>query len=195
MHSNINEIKLATSNRHKLAELKASFGEELEVKLSLVPEFDCEETGSSFLANATQKAQRASKITSSWCLADDSGLSVIAMNSAPGIYSARFFEGGKGIDQILLSLAKRSDRQAYYTCALVLTDSDAQVHWYTEKIWNGEIASMPRGSQGFGYDPIFIPHGYQQTVAELNPSLKNKISHRAQAIQALKEFLQVGDRK
>lgn len=185
----LSEITLATTNKGKLAEFENAFAE-MEIALQLIKgEFNCPETGQTFLENAVQKAQLAAKLTSSFCLADDSGLAVEALNGDPGIYSARFFDNGNGMNKIITRLQNSNNRKAYFVCALVLVNPWGEVIWQTEEKWFGQIAHEICGNKGFGYDPIFIPTGYQITVGEMEPALKEKISHRGQAIEKLKQFL------
>ncbi len=187
----LSQITIATTNKGKLAEFEHAFAG-LNIGLQLVQgEFHCPETGKTFLENALQKAELAAKLTNSYCLADDSGLSVDALNGEPGIYSARFFEGGIGMKKILESLSNSTNRKAHFVCALVLIDPQGKVIWQTEEKWFGQISAEIKGNKGFGYDPIFVPDGFEITVGEMEASLKEKISHRGQAVEKLKQFLKI----
>ncbi|KAA2285326.1 RdgB/HAM1 family non-canonical purine NTP pyrophosphatase [Arenimonas fontis] len=191
-------LVLATSNTGKLAELQpllAEAGFALVAQGELgVP--DAEETGLSFVENALLKARQACEATGLPALADDSGLVVPALGGAPGLYSARY-AGGHGdhaanIARLLAELAGRSgaDRRAHFYCVLVLLRHarDPQP-LIAEGTWDGRILEAPRGTGGFGYDPVFLPDGHERSAAELAPELKNRISHRGQAIARLRERL------
>ena len=187
----ISEITLATTNKGKVSEFERAF-ENFKIKFKAISAdiFNCPETASTFLGNALLKAQMAANITQNYALADDSGLCVKALGEEPGIYSARYFEKGQGLQKILSSLQGSSNRQAYFICALVLVNPQGQVIWQTEQKWNGLISQQIKGDKGFGYDPIFIPEGLNCTVGELEPAIKEEISHRGKAINELKSFLQ-----
>ncbi|MDJ0625139.1 MAG: RdgB/HAM1 family non-canonical purine NTP pyrophosphatase [Candidatus Caenarcaniphilales bacterium] len=182
------EIILATTNKGKKSEFESLCeGTGILIK-NIEQPFECEETGDSFIENATQKAKLAAKITRSYCIADDSGLCVESMNGEPGIYSARFFNNGAGMIKIIEALRNCVNRNAFFVCALVLASSEGRVLWQTEKKWEGTISQKPLGNNGFGYDPIFIPNGYSQTAGELDENVKKEISHRAKSILSFKEF-------
>jgi XTP/dITP diphosphohydrolase len=187
----ISQITLATTNQGKIAEFEHAFSEENISFKGLPSGFNCPETANSFLGNAFLKAQMCSKQATNYALADDSGLCITALNEEPGIYSARYFQEGEGLKKILQRLTSCSNRQAYFVCALVLTSPEGQIIWQTEQKWYGKIAQAPAGKGGFGYDPIFIPDGSAGlTVAEMEPAHKEQQSHRGQAINELKKFLQ-----
>jgi XTP/dITP diphosphohydrolase len=183
------EIILATTNKGKLAEFQAAFLDSPFNLKCIDGLFNCPEDKNTFLGNATQKAQMASEITKAYCLADDSGLCVEALNHEPGIFSARYFGKGEGMQKILDRLNGLDNRKAYFVCALVLTDETGKVLWQTEQKWHGQIAYKAEGDNGFGYDPIFIPEGYNVSVAQLEANLKEKISHRGLAIREFKNWL------
>ncbi|GGI88155.1 RdgB/HAM1 family non-canonical purine NTP pyrophosphatase [Legionella impletisoli] len=186
------EIILATNNSGKIKELEA-----LLAPIQCIPQHslgisEAEETGLSFIENAILKARHASRQTGKPSLADDSGLVVPALNGEPGIYSARF-AGPNASDednvQMLLNKLKHVpeyERQAYFYCAMVLVEhaDDPTPIVATGKL-EGVILDEPKGSSGFGYDPIFFLPSYGATVAELSKDIKNQISHRAQALNAL----------
>jgi XTP/dITP diphosphohydrolase len=187
-------LVLASSNRGKLDELRELLipsGYEL-VAQSDVGVDDAEETGSTFVENALLKARHAARITGLPALADDSGLLVDALHGAPGLRSARFAgEHGNTAANNGLLLERLRDvaadrRSAHFYCVLVLLrNADDPQPVIAEGIWHGRILPAPRGSHGFGYDPLFLPDGLTMSAAELAPALKNHISHRGQALAAL----------
>ncbi|MDO4642984.1 MAG: RdgB/HAM1 family non-canonical purine NTP pyrophosphatase [Cardiobacteriaceae bacterium] len=183
-------IILASNNSKKIAELTAILA---AAQIEVLPQaqFDIAEvaeTGMTFVENALIKARHAALISGLPAIADDSGLCVPALAGAPGIYSARYSgEGDEGNNRKLLAaLATQTDRRAYYVCVIVyLRHAEDPLPLIAQGLWHGEIMDSPRGHGGFGYDPLFLPHGYQQTAAELDASEKNRISHRALALADL----------
>lgn len=149
-----------------------------------------EETGDSFIANAELKALAAARASGMVALADDSGLSVDALDGAPGIYSARWGGPAKDFDLAMakvhqaLDEKKAQERRAFFACALSLAWPDGHVESFEGRV-QGAIVWPPRGKQGFGYDPIFQATGYDVTFAEMDPAEKHKISHRADAFARL----------
>ena len=189
------KIVFATNNQHKLSEIRQILGDRVEV-LSLKDincDVDIPETGTTLEANALQKAQYIYDHYQMNVFADDTGLEVEALGGAPGVYSARY-AGGEGHDseanmaKLLQELGKNNNRRARFRTVIALI-IQGQVHEF-EGIVNGEIIRERRGGEGFGYDPIFQPEGYDKTFAELGVEVKNQISHRARATQKLAEFLQ-----
>ena len=185
------KIVFASNNAHKLDEIVAILGKEYEV-LSLHAigcEADIPETADSFAGNALQKAQYIKEHYGYDCFADDSGLEVDILNGAPGIYSARYSGGGseQNIDKLLNNLTGKSERGAQFRTVIALLIGD-ETHLF-EGIVRGTIINQRRGEGGFGYDPIFVPEGYEQTFAELGSEVKNRISHRAKAVEQLVEYL------
>jgi XTP/dITP diphosphohydrolase len=185
------KLLVATQNKHKKQEIEAMLSKSFEV-VSLADLNDDEsvdETGDSFFENALLKAKHYAKKHQMMTLADDSGLSIDHLNGAPGIYSARY-SGGSDLDNLNLVLQQMKhvqNRDAHFICVLVLYDPKTNVyHTYQGKVY-GWITEAPKGNHGFGYDPIFYVPEYQQTMAEMSPKQKNQISHRAIALQALKE--------
>lgn len=190
----MSDVVLASSNKGKLKEFQQIFA---QYKLNVVPQsqFDVEdaiEDGLSFVENAIIKARHASKATGLPALADDSGLAVDVLHGHPGIYSARF-SGEHGNDKAnnekLLQLLENTDdkdRTACFHCVLVFVK-----HWQDpvpvicHGVWEGSILTKPLGEQGFGYDPIFFANDQKCGSAELAPELKNKVSHRGQAVAQL----------
>lgn len=191
-------LVLASSNRGKLAELRdllAPSGFELIAQSDLGVD-DAEETGATFIENALLKARHAARATGLPALADDSGLLVDALDGEPGLRSARY-AGSHGDAQAnnALLLERLRDipdaqRSARFYCVLVmLSSADDPQPLIAEGIWNGRILSAPRGACGFGYDPLFLDPGQSMSAAELDPALKNRISHRGQALAALRARL------
>jgi XTP/dITP diphosphohydrolase len=172
---------VCSGNPHKLAEFQELFrGWDLEL-LSDV-EFPLED-GETYLDNARTKARfgRAVGPGDRWMLADDSGIEVAALGGAPGVRSARYgAEGGEAIERLLRELEGIEDRRARYVCELVLIGPDGDER-RGSGVLKGRIASEPRGSEGFGYDPVFIPAAEEATVAELGNDWKAENSHRARA--------------
>jgi len=147
-----------------------------------------EETEASFAGNAELKARAAASASGLPALADDSGLCVAALAGAPGIYSARWAGPDKdfavAIERIRRELGKNPDRRAHFVCALALASPDGDLV-AVEGTVHGSLTFPPRGSRGFGYDPIFVPDGYDATFGEMGPELKHLISHRARAFAKL----------
>ncbi len=197
---NTSKVVLASNNQGKLKEFSAILS---SVGMNMVPQgelgvSEAEEPYATFVENALTKARHASAATGLPALADDSGLCVDALGGAPGVYSARYAamnNGGEKSDSannlLLVSrLAGIADRRASYIAVLVYVRSvDDPRPIIAEGIWKGEIVDAPRGAHGFGYDPHFHLPELGQTVAELEPSVKNSISHRAQALKKLLQAL------
>jgi XTP/dITP diphosphohydrolase len=192
------QLIVATRNAHKTREIEQIFGSGLTVRdLTAHPEIsEITESGTSFEENAKLKAIAVSTKLPGLVIADDSGLEVDALGGAPGIQSARY-AGVNANDKEkiakLLSLvanieAKSDQRRARFRCVLAVA-RDGQVLATFEGVVEGKIAERPRGSHGFGYDPIFIPNGFEETFAELPEEEKNNISHRAKAIRKLQAEL------
>ena len=186
---------LASKNAHKLVELRRILEQVgLDIDLVGISEFpdlpDVDETGTSFAANALLKARAISAFTGLPAIADDSGICVDALNGMPGIYSARW-AGTHGDDEANLNLliaqldhvpAKRRGAAFHCAAAIVTPEGDERV---VEGTLDGVLITERRGSNGFGYDPIFMPLGYQVTTAEMSDAHKDAISHRGRALQAL----------
>ena len=190
------DIVLATHNAHKLEEVQAILAP-LGFRVIGADEAglqETDETGTTFAENALLKARSAYRQLKMPVLADDSGLSILAMNGAPGIYSARFASEHGGypavFEEVWKQIGSNPDRSAYFTCCLALVEGDtpADEHLFTGKM-TGKIAHEAKGTHLFGYDPIFVPDGYTNTCGELDPVIKNKISHRARALEQLVAFL------
>jgi XTP/dITP diphosphohydrolase len=179
-------LVVATSNPGKLQEMQAYLtGMNFELKLK-PQELEIAETGATFLENAGLKAAQVAQALGEWAVADDSGLMVDALNGAPGLYSARYAATEQArIDRLLTELGDRADRQAQFVCAIAVADPTGTIALQTEGICHGEILLAPRGSGGFGYDPIFYVPEQQMTFAEMPPEVKHIVSHRGRAFQAL----------
>lgn len=186
------KLVLASQNPGKLKELKILLGH-LPIELALAPEdFDPEETGDTYLANAEIKAREAARMTGELSVSDDSGIEVEALDWGPGVRSARYCEGSD-LDRrrkMLLEMENVPDekRNARYVCALVLADKD-KVIYSTEAYWQGKLIREELGEHGFGYDPIFMPNDCTMTSAQITPEEKNQKSHRAKAFNELAQFL------
>ena len=188
------KLIIASNNAHKVGEIKQILGSRFDEILSLREAGVCHETiedGDSFMANSLKKAREIVEITGCAALADDSGLCVDALGGAPGIYSARYagvdsaeLRDRANCDLLLKNLSGASDRSAHFTCAIALVYPDGR-EVMAEGYIHGEIIEEFRGENGFGYDPLFLPEGYNRTVAELSESEKNSISHRANALAEL----------
>lgn len=191
------KIVFATNNSHKLSEIRNILGDSIDI-LSL-SDIDCHtdipETGDTLEENAMQKAQYIYDLYHLNVFADDTGLEVEALGGEPGVYSARY-AGGEGHDseanmtKLLEKLGENNNRKARFrTVIALLLQKQQLVKKEFEGIVNGEIIRERRGGEGFGYDPIFEPEGYDKTFAELGMDIKNKISHRSRAVAQLADFL------
>ena len=210
------KIVFATNNEHKLTEIRAILGDAFEV-VSLADigcHEDIPETGQTLEENALMKAEYIYDKYHLSCFADDTGLEVEALNGAPGVYSARYaameatvpagspagisHDSEANMARLLRELANNNNRKARFRTVIAFIEkkdvcpcgctSIKVVHKF-EGIVNGEITREKSGAEGFGYDPIFRPDGYDKTFAELGADIKNKISHRARAVAKLAEFL------
>lgn len=192
------KIVFATNNSHKLEEIRQILGESIEV-LSLADincHEDIPETAPTIEGNAMMKARYVYDKYGTPCFADDTGLEVEALDGAPGVYSARY-AGSEGHDseanmrKLLHELEGKENRRAQFRTVIALIeqkDGKPVAHTFEGKI-EGHISNEKRGTSGFGYDPIFVPEGYEQSFAELGNEIKNKISHRARAVARLAEYL------
>ncbi|MEY3677059.1 MAG: hypothetical protein RL351_286 [Actinomycetota bacterium] len=187
------KLVLATHNAHKVQEVGAILGSTV-AGLELVgydgPE--PKEDGTSFLENALIKARAAFAHTGMPAIADDSGIAVEILGGAPGIFSARWAGGRDNIAnrQLLLSQlddVRDEDRAASFVCTIALVTSEGEVSF--TGIWPGRVARQESGENGFGYDPVFIPEGFEVSAAELEPAVKNALSHRSLALQQLAGYL------
>ena len=188
------KLVFATNNAHKLEEIRAILGDKVGI-LSLNDincHADIPETADTLQGNAALKAQYIFENYGLDCFADDTGLEVEALNGAPGIYSARYADG-EGHDseanmkKLLSEMQDKENRKARFRTVICLIE-DGKEHFF-EGIVNGSIIRERKGGAGFGYDPMFMPDGYSETFAEMGNDEKNKISHRARAVQELCEYL------
>ena len=191
-------IVIATSNPGKLIEI-VSILDGLPLKLLSLADFcnviAVEESGSTFTENAVRKAQEYARQTGHWSIADDSGLEVDALGGAPGVMSARF--AGEGVSDstrvsCLLSRMESipdEERIARFRCTIALADLKRTLIHLAHGTCEGKIAFQPRGSHGFGYDSVFIPHSHKLTLAEMDLGVKNQLSHRALAASEMRHYL------
>jgi XTP/dITP diphosphohydrolase len=193
------EILIASTNVHKIRELRnmlKSLGRFDVLSLRDFPNYvQPEETGKTFEENAILKAEHAAKTLGRWALADDSGLVVPALNGEPGVFSARYagsdatdFENRKKLLDAMQHLMDE-DRQAFFECAIALA-SPTGLKKCVKGTCEGTLLTKDRGSSGFGYDPLFIKHGYSKTFAEIEETVKNRISHRRKALDKILPFLE-----
>ena len=189
-------IVLATRNQGKIAEIRAllpGLGIQPAASYPGCPEPD--ETGRNFEENALIKARAVAQYTSRAALADDSGLEVDALDGAPGVRSARYAGAGAtdrdNIQRLLDALdgIPDADRTARFRCAMAVAAPDGRT-WTVEGVCEGRIIRKPRGGAGFGYDPLFVPAGYKSTFGELERSVKNRLSHRAMALDRIRDVLE-----
>ena len=187
------KLVVATNNAHKLEEIAAILGDEMEL-LSLKDircNADIPETADTLEGNARQKAQYIYNNYGMDCFADDTGLEVEALNGAPGVFSARYAGDGHdseaNMQKLLQELEGKENRKAQFRTAICLI-MEGQEYLF-EGIVKGKIIEEKRGGAGFGYDPVFVPEGYDLTFAELGNDIKNTISHRARAVKKLCTFL------
>ena len=186
------ELVFATNNAHKLEEVQAIVGDKFVIKS--LNDIDCQddipETGVTFQENAEQKTDYLVNKYGLYCFGDDSGLEVDALQGEPGVYSARYSgsrDMEKNIDLVLERLGDNPNRTARFKTVISLYLNEQQ--YFFEGTIEGQIIKERIGEKGFGYDPIFIPNGYNKTFAEMTSDEKNAISHRAIAVGKLAEFL------
>lgn len=198
------KIVFATNNKNKLSEIREILGSGFEV-MSLA-EIGCHEdipeTGDTLLDNAVQKARYVFEKYGYDCFADDTGLEVDALDGEPGVHSARYAEGtdhdsNTNMDKLLRKLGDETHRSARFRTVIALLQKQQSgesagegsvLHIFEGKV-EGSIIKEKRGAEGFGYDPIFMPEGYDKTFAELGLDVKNQISHRARAVKKLADYL------
>lgn len=187
------KLVFATNNLHKLTEIKAILGEQIEI-LSLNDincHVDIPETADTLEGNAKMKAEYIYQHYHLDCFADDTGLEVKALNGAPGVFSARY--AGEGHDsqanmkKLLEHLKGKTNREAQFRTAICLIENGEE-HLF-EGLVKGKIIEEKKGEAGFGYDPVFVPDGYDKTFAELGEDIKNQISHRARTVKKLCDYL------
>ncbi|MEG1799422.1 MAG: RdgB/HAM1 family non-canonical purine NTP pyrophosphatase [Synergistaceae bacterium] len=187
------KIILASGNKNKYREMKEEF-QPIGVELLFGGDFenpqDVEETGKTYEANSLLKAEAWAKATGLPAMSDDSGLETSALGGAPGVHSTRIIPGSDAerTNWLLEKLKDTDDRNARFVSCITVVFPDGKI-LSCEKFCPGKIAKKPAGESGFGYDPIFIPKGYDKTFAELGDETKKKISHRALAIKGIAEML------
>jgi XTP/dITP diphosphohydrolase len=187
------QIVIATSNAKKLIEIQSILA---DMNVEILPQShfkiaSAEEPFHTFVENALIKARHASRLSELPAIADDSGISVDILGGQPGVLSARFAgepsSDQKNNEKLLKLLENETNRKAHYTCVIVFVKHEFDPEpVIVEGIWHGEILKSPRGSGGFGYDPLFLDHMTEKAVAELPSEIKNRISHRGQALHKLK---------
>lgn len=187
------KLLIATQNPKKLREIKAILnvpGLELLSAIDIPNAPDVIEDGLTFQENATKKAVTLATCTGLWALADDSGLEVDALGGAPGVHSARYagepMKYSANNRKLLGALLGETNRRARFRCVLALSDPQGQIR-LVEGACEGTITTSPRGRKGFGYDPLFVPDGFAATFAEMDPEEKNRISHRARALERARQ--------
>jgi len=189
-------LVFATNNKHKLEEIRKIIPATIEI-ISLRDigcEDDLPETETTLEQNAYQKVHYVFDKYGLPCFADDSGLETDALGGRPGVYSARYADGNGGhsdvenIKKLLGEMNQEENRKARFRTVISLITATATPTFFEGSV-NGQLTTAPRGSNGFGYDPIFIPDGYHITFAEMLPEMKNRISHRAEAVKKLAAFL------
>lgn len=188
------KLVFATNNKHKLDEVRKITAQH-NIEVVSLADIHCHdeipETADTLEGNALQKAQHIQDKFGLDCFADDTGLEVEALDNAPGVYSARYAGSGHdseaNMQKLLQEMEGKTNRKARFRTVIALIIGDKQ--YCFSGIVNGTITTEKKGENGFGYDPIFIPEGYEQTFAELGDFVKNKISHRAKAVEQLDHFL------
>ena len=188
------KIVVATNNMNKLREFREILGEGYEVvsQREAGADFEVEEDTGTFAGNAAKKAREVAEFTGCMVVADDSGLCVEVLGGEPGVDSA-IYAGEHGADdennaKLLREMAGKGNRRAYFVCVIAVVYPSGEEHIIEER-WHGSIAEEIRGKNGFGYDVLFIPEGMDMTSAEMDAEAKNRMSHRAKALQKLKEKL------
>ncbi len=195
MPSELPVLVIATRNAHKTQEIREMIGNRYNVldvnDLSDIPEV--EETGTTFLENATLKALAISRRVTSLILSDDSGLEVDALGGAPGVWSSSYGgeEGNhpKNNARLMTEMADKTDRSARFRCTMVLAENGQVLADFNGTV-EGRILEAPYGAGGFGYDPLFAPEGHDRSFAELGPEVKNALSHRGRALTKVTEWLE-----
>ena len=192
----LKKLVIASSNAGKLAEIQALL-KPLNIEVLPQSAFNVTEAAEphcTFIENALAKARHASEATGLPALADDSGLCLEALEGAPGVHSAYFSgerDDAKNNAHVLKTLKQHGNRFAHYYCCLILVRKhDDPQPLIAEGIWAGQILKKPRGNNGFGYDPIFMDNITGQSAAELTPALKNKLSHRGQALRKMLQLIE-----
>lgn len=191
------KLILATQNKNKVIELKRLLSDYPYYEVLSLSDInivdDIEETGTTFESNAKLKAMYIHKLTGYACIADDSGIEIEALNNEPGVYSARYLGENTSYEiknkSILDRLVNSINRNARFVSVVCLILSNQEIQTF-EGIMPGSIGFEPRGNNGFGYDPIFVPKGYELSYAEMDIDTKNQLSHRGQALRKAVEYLE-----
>lgn len=187
------DLLFASNNAHKVEEVRAKLAPRFNVRSlrDVVGDVDIPETGATLEENAAIKARYLHEQTGMDCFADDTGLEIKALNGEPGVYSARYAGEGcsfdDNMDKVLLNLKGHTDRSARFRTVICLIYQGSE--YLFEGVVDGQMMEERVGENGFGYDPIFRPAGFQQTFAQMNMEQKNRISHRGLAVQKLVDFL------
>ena len=194
------QMLAATTNAHKIAEFREIL-RDLKGRVQLLSPSDypmfpeIAETGTTFEENSRLKAEQASAFIDTFAIADDSGLMVDALHGAPGIHSARYAGPGASdadrMAKLLRELGDSENRKGRFVCVISLACRGKLVRAFRGEV-AGTIALAPRGNRGFGYDPLFVPEGYTETFGELGNEIKDRISHRARALEKFAAFLRTG---
>lgn len=188
------ELLFGTNNAHKLEEIREMVGDRFVIRSldAIGVKLDPEETEDTLLGNALLKARAFHQASGLPCFADDTGLMVVALDGAPGVYSARYAGPGAtyadNVQKLLTALEGQSDRRAYFATVIAFVDGERE--WHFEGRVEGAITEAPRGGAGFGYDPVFQPEKSLQTFAEMSPEAKHEISHRGRAMRQFAQFLE-----
>lgn len=189
------KIVFATGNAHKLEELREITelvtGDAGFIDFSTPPKpFDPDENGTTFEANSLIKAREANRLTGMMTLADDSGLCVEALDGRPGLHSARYAPTqDEKIEKLLAEMESKTNRHAKFVCAMTLLDENGEILAVERGECHGEISLRRAGTNGFGFDPVFIPTGENRTLAQMSDVEKNRISHRANALKNIINYL------
>ncbi|ARJ51584.1 XTP/dITP diphosphatase [Staphylococcus lutrae] len=188
------EIVIASSNQGKINDFKVIFSDARVIGINeLIADFDVEETGTTFEENARLKSEAAAQLLNRTVIADDSGLEVEALNGEPGVYSARYAGLQKSdeanIEKVLEKLGNETNRAARFVCVISMTTAEGLTKTFKGTV-EGEITLSQIGENGFGYDPIFFIPEKQKTMAQLTAEEKSNISHRRQAIDLLKAYIE-----
>jgi len=184
------KIQLATGNQHKVEEVQSILGSDLGIELIGYQGEEPIEDGTTFYENALIKARSGFSANGVATIADDSGISVEVMGGSPGILSARWSgekDDAKNRELLLSQMIDMKNRAASFVCSIALVSEQGEFGF--TGVWAGQLATESKGTGGFGYDPIFIPEGFEVTAAELTPDVKNSMSHRFLALSQLADFL------
>ncbi|SCS47376.1 XTP/dITP diphosphatase [Staphylococcus caeli] len=188
------DIVIASNNKGKINDFKVIFPDFNVIGISeIIEDFDVEETGDSFEANAKLKSEAAAKALNKRVIADDSGLEVFALNGEPGIYSARYAGEDKdddaNIEKLLTNLGSETDRSAQFVCVISMSAPGEETVQFKGTV-QGEITLSKIGEHGFGYDPVFYLDDKNKTMAQLTAEEKSAVSHRGKAIEKLQQYLE-----